>query len=92
MPKTACPVVWEGPGAQSLVTRPDKKILTQIGKRHQTEDFHNKAAKAAKTEQFGYEVAVFRIKPLWPLWPCCELFCSSGFSDSRCLVHKDGQG
>jgi hypothetical protein len=25
MPKTACPVVWEGPGAQSLVTRPDGK-------------------------------------------------------------------
>jgi hypothetical protein len=48
MPKTACPVVWEGPGAQSLVTRPDKKILTQIGKRHHDRRFPQQGREGRK--------------------------------------------
>jgi hypothetical protein len=58
--------------------RNQRKSSRKYARDTKTEDFHNKAAKAAKTEQFGYEVAEFRIKPLWPLRPCCELFCSFG--------------
>jgi len=43
-----------------------------------TEDFHNQAAKVAKAHHFGYEMADFGIKPLGPLRPCCEMFCSFG--------------
>jgi hypothetical protein len=57
-----------------------------------TEDFHNKAAKAAKADHFGYEVADFGIKPLWPLRPCCEPFCFFRLGDDWSRVRKDGSG
>jgi len=66
MPKTACPVVWEGPGAQSLVTRPDNNRKS-----------HSKIAKAAKTDFRKFKGPVFAtfVALLWNIFSSwlCEL-------------------
>src|SRR5260370_18713072 len=53
MPKTACPVVWEGPGAQSLVTRPDKHRKSHAKTQRRKGKTEGIAAKNAKKKTKG---------------------------------------